>query len=103
MKAKITIQSRPGPARIQAPDIQRRINNGWLRLWRTVNPVTPPPVIGRRRESNPIRLLTQLCQALPETLAAVDRFPHFEVILKYSKPGKRLWLQALLHAPRAAA
>jgi hypothetical protein len=103
MKAKITIQNRPGPARIQAPDIQRRVNNGWLRLWRTVYPDTPPPVIGRRRESNPTRLLTQLCPALPETPAAMYQFQRFEVILKSSKPCKRLWLQGLLHSARAAA
>src|ERR1039458_556374 len=28
---------------VPAPDIQRRINAGWLRLWRTVWPNTPPP------------------------------------------------------------
>src|ERR1035437_8499790 len=28
---------------VPAPDIQRRINTGWLRLWRTVWPNTPPP------------------------------------------------------------
>ena len=25
------------------PEIERRINTGWLRLWRTVYPNTPPP------------------------------------------------------------
>src|ERR1035438_4612112 len=29
---------------VPAPDIQRRINGGWLRLWRTVWPNIPPPV-----------------------------------------------------------
>src|ERR1035437_1015994 len=29
---------------VPAPDIQRRINAGWLRLWRTVWPNIPPPV-----------------------------------------------------------
>src|ERR1039458_4475304 len=28
---------------VPAPDIQRRINAGWLRLWRTVWPNIPPP------------------------------------------------------------
>jgi hypothetical protein len=55
------------------------------------------------RESVLTSQLMPLCPALPETLAAVDRFPHFEVILKYSKPCKRLWLQALIQAARASA
>jgi hypothetical protein len=33
----------PEPNR-QPKDIQRRINAGWLRLWRDVYPNTPPPV-----------------------------------------------------------
>src|ERR1039458_9999070 len=28
----------------QTPDIQRRINAGWLRLWKAVWPNIPPPV-----------------------------------------------------------
>src|ERR1035438_1435253 len=30
---------------VPAPDIQRRINSGWLRLWRTVWPNTPTPKV----------------------------------------------------------
>jgi hypothetical protein len=85
MKAKITIQNRPVSARIQPPDIRRRIDNGWLRLWRAVYPNMLPPVIERMRESTPTKRLMRLCLAAPETLAAVDRFQHFEVILKSSK------------------
>src|ERR1019366_807347 len=29
---------------VPAPDIQRRINGGWLRLWKAVWPNIPPPV-----------------------------------------------------------
>jgi hypothetical protein len=40
---KSKVQSPAGAAQDQAPDIQRRINGGWLKLWRKVYPNTPLP------------------------------------------------------------
>src|ERR1039458_784842 len=41
---------------VPAPDIQRRINAGWLRLWRTVWPNIPPPVKVQSLKSKVSRL-----------------------------------------------
>ena len=46
MKTKVPIKQQPVEARTQPPDIRRRVNGGWLRLWRKVYPNTPPPVEG---------------------------------------------------------
>ncbi len=35
----------------QTPEVQRRINDGWLRLWSAVYPSTPPPVQGGRQST----------------------------------------------------
>ena len=43
MKNKLPARTPQPAAQGQAPDIQRRINAGWLRLWRAVYPNTPPP------------------------------------------------------------
>jgi hypothetical protein len=43
MKQNVPMKKKPVAAKRQAPDIQRRINSGWLKLWRTVWPNTPPP------------------------------------------------------------
>jgi hypothetical protein len=43
MRMKVPITQQPVEAETQPPDIQRRINAGWLRLWRKVYPNTPPP------------------------------------------------------------
>jgi hypothetical protein len=43
MKTNVPIKKQPVEAKTQPPDIQRRINAGWLRLWRTVYPNTAPP------------------------------------------------------------
>jgi hypothetical protein len=43
MKTNVRVKKQPIQAKTQPPDIQRRINAGWLRLWRTVYPNTPPP------------------------------------------------------------
>jgi hypothetical protein len=43
MKTHVRVKKQPVEAKTQPPDIQRRINAGWLRLWRTVYPNTPPP------------------------------------------------------------
>jgi hypothetical protein len=43
MKTNVRIIKQPVEAKTQPPDIQRRINAGWLKLWRAVYPDTPPP------------------------------------------------------------
>jgi hypothetical protein len=43
MKTNVPIRKQPVEPSTQPPGIQRRINAGWLRLWRTVYPNTPPP------------------------------------------------------------
>jgi hypothetical protein len=43
MKTNLRIIKQPVEAKTQPPDIQRRINAGWLKLWRVVYPNTPPP------------------------------------------------------------
>ena len=43
LAANVQIKNQPVEIKTQPPDIQRRINAGWLRLWRTVYPNTPPP------------------------------------------------------------
>jgi hypothetical protein len=43
MKTNVPIQKQRIGTKTQPPDIQRRINAGWLRLWKTVYPNTPPP------------------------------------------------------------
>ena len=45
MKKNVPIKKQPVAAKGQTPDIQRRINAGWLRLWRTVWPNIPPPKV----------------------------------------------------------
>ena len=44
MKTNVRVKKQPVQAKTQPPDIQRRINAGWLRLWKTVYPTTPPPI-----------------------------------------------------------
>ena len=43
MKKNVPIKMKRVAAKGQAPDIQCRISGGWLKLWRTVWPNTPPP------------------------------------------------------------
>jgi hypothetical protein len=43
MKTNVPIQKQRIETKTQPPDIQRRINAGWLKLWRAVYPNTPPP------------------------------------------------------------
>src|ERR1035441_4398305 len=43
-KKNVPIKKQPVAAKGQTPDIQRRINAAWLRLWKTVWPNIPPPV-----------------------------------------------------------
>ena len=62
---------RPAPTQ-QPPEVERRINAGWLRLWKTVWPNIPPPVQGRRQKAEGRKPKT--AAALPEEPrpAAVD-------------------------------
>src|ERR1035441_5918910 len=44
MKINVPVKKQPVAVKRQTPDMQRRINGGWLRLWKAVWPNTPPPV-----------------------------------------------------------
>jgi hypothetical protein len=52
MKTNVPIQKQRIETKTQPPDIQRRINAGWLKLWRAVYPNTPPPVEVQSPKSN---------------------------------------------------
>jgi hypothetical protein len=41
--ANVQVKNHPVEIKAQPPDLQRRINARWLRLWRKVYPDTPPP------------------------------------------------------------
>src|ERR1017187_10685356 len=43
MKKNLPAKTPQAASNGQTPDIQRRINAGWLRLWKTVWPNIPPP------------------------------------------------------------
>src|ERR1035441_4442299 len=44
MKKNLPAKTPKAASNGQTPDIQRRINAGWLRLWKAVWPNIPPPV-----------------------------------------------------------
>ena len=44
MKKNLPAKTPQAASNGQTPDIQRRINAGWLRLWKAVWPNIPPPV-----------------------------------------------------------
>ena len=44
MMTNVPIKKQGVEAKAKPADIQRRINGGWLRLWRAVYPDTPPPL-----------------------------------------------------------
>src|ERR1035441_6483609 len=45
MKMNVPVKKQPVAVKRQTPDIQRRINGGWLRLWKAVWPNTPTPKV----------------------------------------------------------
>jgi hypothetical protein len=51
MMTNVPIQKQRIETKTQPPDIQRRINAGWLKLWRAVYPNTPPPTKVQSLES----------------------------------------------------
>jgi hypothetical protein len=51
MKTNVPVKKQRVDAKTQPPDIQRRIDAGWLKLWRKAYPNTPPPVEGGRRKT----------------------------------------------------
>ena len=51
MRTNVPIRKQRLETKTQAPDIQRRINAGWLRLWKTVYPNIPPPTEGQSLKS----------------------------------------------------
>jgi hypothetical protein len=64
IKKDVPAQTPQPPAKGQTPDLERRINAGWLKLWRVVYPNTPPPVQCRRRKAEGRKPRT--AAALPE-------------------------------------
>ena len=90
MKKNVPIKKQPVEAKTQPPGIQRRINAGWLRLWRTVYPNTPPPtaphpkaqgsgfkVRGSRAEVRGSRFEVQGSKLKSRQPAAVERLASF--------------------------
>ena len=51
MRTNVPIRKQRIETKTQPPDIQRRINAGWLRLWKTVYPNIPPPTEGQSLKS----------------------------------------------------
>jgi hypothetical protein len=51
VRTNVPIQKQRIETKTQPPDIQRRINAGWLKLWRAVYPNTPPPTEVQSPES----------------------------------------------------
>jgi hypothetical protein len=70
MKNKLSTRAVQPAAEGQTPDIQRRINAGWLRLWKAVHPNTPPP---RKVQGSGFKVRGSTVQ-LP---AAVERLSSF--------------------------
>ena len=67
MKTNVPIKKQPVEAKTHSPDIQRRINAGWLKLWKAVYPNTPSPVQSRKQkaETRERQLLLRTNGALP--------------------------------------
>jgi hypothetical protein len=70
MKKNVPAAKQPPVAKAQSPGIQRRINGGWLKLWRAVYPNTPPPT----KVPSPRSKVQSPADQLP---AAVERLSTF--------------------------
>jgi hypothetical protein len=59
MKKNVPAKTPPPAVKHHSPEIQRRINAGWLRLWKAVYPNTPPPQAPRssrpKRQGSTVR------------------------------------------------
>ena len=66
----------PG-AKAHSPEIQRRINAGWLRLWKAVCPNTPPPAEVRRPKPEGRRRRSSVQASDERHPAAVERLATF--------------------------
>src|ERR1035438_8123722 len=76
---------------VPAPDIQRRINAGWLRLWRTVWPNTPTPKVQspRSKVQSPtggVQSLKSKVQSLEPAKSRVSRLESKVPTLESSGP-----------------
>ena len=74
MKTNVPIQKQRIATKLQPPDIQRRINAGWLKLWRAVYPDTPPPTAPTRKAQGSGFKVRGSTVRLP---AAVERLASF--------------------------
>ena len=77
MKKNVPIKRNLVPAKGHAPDIQRRINAGWLKLWRTVYPNTPPPITVQSLKSKVQRRASRVQGPAVRLPAAVQRLASF--------------------------
>jgi hypothetical protein len=77
MITNVPIQKQRIETKIQPPDIQRRINAGWLKLWRAVYPNTPPPTKVQRLESEVQSPKSKVRTRADRRPAAVERLASF--------------------------
>jgi hypothetical protein len=61
----------------QSPEVERRSNAGWLRLWRTVYPNTPAPTEVQRLRSKVSSLRSEVRSREDRRPAAVERLASF--------------------------
>jgi hypothetical protein len=77
MKTNVPIKKQPVEAKTHSPDIQRRINAGWLKLWKAVYPNTPPPVQSRKQKAENRKPKTTFRPPDQRRPAAVERLATF--------------------------
>jgi hypothetical protein len=77
MITNVPIQKQRIETKTQPPDIQRRINAGWLKLWRAVYPNTPPPTKVQRLESEVQSPKSKVRTRADRRPAAVERLASF--------------------------
>jgi hypothetical protein len=112
MKTNVPIKNQPVAAKTRSPDLQRRINAGWLRLWRAVYPNTAPPAAPAevRNPKSEVRrpkcqsrrraavgyLARFLCAGLALTLLVAGcAGPHLRGLVAASTNGKTLGLSGV--------
>jgi len=77
MKSKAPVETEQPVAKGQTPEIQRRINAGWLKLWKAVYPNTPPPVENRKQKAESRKPKTAVRPPYEWRPAAVERLASF--------------------------
>jgi hypothetical protein len=77
MRTNVRVKKQPVEAKTQPPDIQRRINAGWLKLWRAVYPNTPPPTKVQSPGEEERQSRFEVPRAAAQRPAAVDYLSRF--------------------------